>query len=63
MVKKVLVPITVPDAAYDATTWNGSQEVPTKNALRDVLVTIPKITVGTTAPSSPTTGDLWVDTN
>lgn len=22
-----------------------------------------KITVGTTAPSSPATGDLWVDTN
>lgn len=22
-----------------------------------------KVTVGTTAPASPTTGDLWIDTN
>jgi hypothetical protein len=27
--------VAVPDAAYDATTWNGSSEVPTKNAIRD----------------------------
>lgn len=26
---------TVPDEAYDATAWNGSLEVPTKNAVRD----------------------------
>jgi hypothetical protein len=29
--------ISVPDEAYDATTWNGSTEVPTKNALRDKI--------------------------
>lgn len=27
--------IVVPDEAYDATSWNGSLEVPTKNAVRD----------------------------
>lgn len=32
--------VTVPDEAYDATNWNGSLEVPTKNALRDYLVTL-----------------------
>jgi hypothetical protein len=29
--------INVPDEAYDATTWNGSLEVPTKNAVRDKI--------------------------
>lgn len=24
---------------------------------------VPKITVGTTAPASPSVGELWVDTN
>lgn len=32
-----LTPQTVPDDAYDATTWNGSTEVPTKNAIRDKI--------------------------
>ena len=27
--------VTVPDEIYDATAWNGSFEVPTKNAIRD----------------------------
>jgi hypothetical protein len=31
------VDITVPDEAYDATAWNGSLEVPTKNAVRDKI--------------------------
>ncbi len=31
------VDITVPDEAYDATGWNGSLEVPTKNAIRDKI--------------------------
>lgn len=30
--------VTVPDEAYDATAWNGSLEVPTKNAIRDKLI-------------------------
>lgn len=29
--------IAVPDDAYDATTWNGSAAVPTKNAVRDKI--------------------------
>lgn len=29
--------ISVPDEAYDATAWNGSAEVPTKNAIRDKI--------------------------
>jgi hypothetical protein len=29
--------LIVPDEAYDATAWNGSLEVPTKNAIRDKI--------------------------
>jgi hypothetical protein len=29
--------LTVTDDAYDATTWNGSTQVPTKNAIRDKI--------------------------
>ena len=29
--------IVVPDEAYDVTAWNGSMEVPTKNAVRDKI--------------------------
>ncbi len=29
--------LNVPDEAYDATAWNGSTEVPTKNAVRDKI--------------------------
>jgi hypothetical protein len=32
--------VTVPDDAYDATGWNGSLAVPTKNALRDKIETL-----------------------
>jgi hypothetical protein len=32
--------IIVPDEAYDATAWNGSLEVPTKNAIRDKIETM-----------------------
>jgi hypothetical protein len=32
--------ISVPDEAYDATNWNGSTEVPTKNAVRDKIETL-----------------------
>lgn len=32
--------VNVPDEAYDATAWNGSLEVPTKNAVRDKIETI-----------------------
>lgn len=29
--------VVVPDEAYSATTWNGNNEVPTKNAIRDKI--------------------------
>lgn len=32
--------LSVPDDAYDATTWNGNFDVPTKNAIRDKIETI-----------------------
>lgn len=32
--------IAVPDEAYDATAWNGSNEAPTKNAVRDKIEAI-----------------------
>jgi hypothetical protein len=32
--------VSVPDESYDATAWNGSLEVPTKNAVRDALVAL-----------------------
>lgn len=43
--------ISVPDEAYDATAWNGSLEVPTKNALRDKLETITAALVMGNTPS------------
>lgn len=32
--------LQVPDDAYDATSWNGSTKVPTRNAVRDALVAL-----------------------
>lgn len=32
--------VVVPDEAYDAAAWNGSLEVPTKNAVRDKIETL-----------------------
>lgn len=32
--------LAVPDEAYDATAWNGSMEVPTKNAVRDKIESV-----------------------
>jgi len=37
MSRQGLTPQTVPDDAYNATTWNGNTEVPTKNAVRDKI--------------------------
>jgi hypothetical protein len=45
---------TVSDEAYDATSWNGSTEVPTKNAIRDKIEAL---------PSSPTRDSLGLDTD
>lgn len=44
----------VPDEAYDATNWNGSMEVPTKNAIRDKIETL----AGPQADGS-VTGDVY----
>lgn len=43
---------TVVDDAYDATTWNGNNTVPTKNAIRDKIETI-----GSSTPSIQTLTD------
>lgn len=47
--------LIVPDEAYDATAWNGSLEVPTKNALRDKIETL--------ASGTPTELDDLTDVN
>lgn len=38
--------VTVTDEVYDATAWNGSLEVPTKNALRDKIESMSGVTDG-----------------
>ena len=38
--------VTVADEVYDATAWNGSLEVPTKNAIRDKIETISGVSDG-----------------
>lgn len=50
--------VTVADEAYDATAWNGSLEVPTKNAIRDKIESMSAgsgITRSVSSISSPTT--------
>jgi hypothetical protein len=63
---KPTIPV-VSDVAYDATSWQDNTDAPSKNAVRDKIESmfsgLLKITVGTTEPVTPTTGDLWVDTN
>lgn len=50
---------TVADEAYDATAWNGSLEVPTKNAIRDKIESLGSITSinSQTGPSITISGD------
>lgn len=48
--------VVVPDEAYDATNWNGSMEVPTKNAVRDKIEAIAG--AGIPATIVDTKGDL-----
>lgn len=47
---------TVTDLAYDASSWNGSAKVPTRNAVRDVI----ELILGTTLPAAyqPLDSDL-----
>lgn len=52
------VQTVAPGTSLNLLASNGSTWVSTT-----VLSGTSKITVGTIAPSSPTTGDLWVDTN
>jgi len=57
----------ISDTAY-AGTWDAVTTIaPSKNAVYDKINSMftgtANITVGTTAPGSPATGDLWVDTN
>jgi hypothetical protein len=42
---------TVPDEAYDATAWNAVLEVPTKNAVRDKIESLPTLASGTYTPT------------
>ncbi len=44
-----------PDASLEASTKQYVDNT--------VTARTPKITVGTSAPSSPSTGDVWIDTN
>lgn len=62
--------LAVPDEAYDATAWNGSFEVPTKNAVRDKIEAVVAggssgtvTSVGTSglATGGPITGSGTVD--
>ena len=65
--------VTVADEAYDATAWNGSLEVPTKNAVRDKLETMVSslnsqtgtvtISAGTAITTSTLSGDITIAYN
>lgn len=44
--------VSVTDDAYNSTTWNGSLIVPTKNALRDYLVTLGALAFSNTISTS-----------
>lgn len=55
--------IEVLDEAYDATTWNGSNEVPTKNALRDKIETLSSPTNKVTKGGDTDAATLVVGTN
>lgn len=62
--------ISVPDDAYDATTWNGNAEVPTKNAIRDKIeslgagasVVVQVVNTQTGAVATGATTTPWDDT-
>lgn len=67
-------PLTTGDIlAYDGTGWTNSPDLTTLTTTLNILfdpisrqtdnTQITAISVGTTAPSTPAVGDLWVDTN
>lgn len=58
--------VLVPDEAYDATAWNGSLEVPTKNAIRDKIESLDdnavvRVVHGATAGTARPTGATYVE--
>lgn len=55
--------VTVPDEAYDATAWNGSLEVPTKNAVRDKIEALVagSVSIGSAIGSGTSGSVLFVD--
>lgn len=59
--------LVVPDEAYDATAWNASLEVPTKNAVRDKIEalagTIPGAGASTTQPGEQISGFIAAPSN
>ena len=74
ILNKPTVPDQLSDLSDDSThrlvtdteksTWNGKQDALGFTPLADSAFSgLSKITVGTTQPSNPSVGDLWVDTN
>lgn len=55
--------LTVADQVYGVG-WNGSLEVPTKNAVYDKIETLPNISSGAGVPASTPSkiGDIFIDT-
>lgn len=53
--------ITVSDEAYNATTWNGSTNAATKNAVRDKIETLPSILVNGYSSDAYTTENELFD--
>jgi hypothetical protein len=49
---------TVADDAYDATTWNGNLEVPTKNAIRDKIESL--VTGGSDLTGAPIKANIHI---
>lgn len=46
------VNVAVPDDPYNASTWDGSVNVPTKNAIRDKIESFPTLASGTYTPTA-----------